>query len=616
MELGNLRYIKYNGNELIRAISFIIRDKDWGTYTPYLSDIQVKETEHNFQVSYKAEVKDDFQSFLYSVQIIGNADGTLIFSANGQPQTDFITNRTGFVILHPIVGISGQPVEVMHTNGDIVSKVFPDLIDPVQPMVNLRSLTHTSPSGLQVECIMEGDTFEMEDQRNWTDASYKTYVRPLSRRWPYTLKIGEKIEQKITVNIQGKLTETVQNLHTVISTGKVIGTIPPLGQGLYAENTEQAINNLESLQTLNLSYLILHYDIREGHNNESLEKQIVVAKKLNADLWLEAIIESVDDFEAEVWKLAKLVHSLGVDFSTILVSPAVDLKCTLPGSTWPDAPNAEKLYNSVRSAFPNARIGGGMFSYFTELNRKRPPASMLDMITFTTCPIVHMGDDYSIMETRESYPAIIKSAKHICKHTPFVIGPSAIGMRDNPYGNSAKYNPENIRQAMNWNDPRQRGLFGAVWNLGYFAEFSKGGAKAIALGAPVGPFGLVYSEQKFPQPWYEENKGLYPVFHVIKGLSTLCGHSILQLKLRDPIIGIAAQTHFGIEIWLGNTTAENQLVHLETQYTERTVKLAILNQQNFSIAATQTDFMDQMRTTDSTNLSLGSYNIVRMIIAD
>ena len=37
---------------------------------------------------------------------------------------------------------------------------------------------------------MEGDTFEMEDQRNWTDASYKTYVRPLALPWPYTLAGG------------------------------------------------------------------------------------------------------------------------------------------------------------------------------------------------------------------------------------------------------------------------------------------------------------------------------------------------------------------------------------------------------------------------------------------
>ena len=38
---------------------------------------------------------------------------------------------------------------------------------------------------------MEGDTFEMEDQRNWSDASYKTYVRPLALPWPYVLPAGK-----------------------------------------------------------------------------------------------------------------------------------------------------------------------------------------------------------------------------------------------------------------------------------------------------------------------------------------------------------------------------------------------------------------------------------------
>ena len=276
------------------------------------------------------------------------------------------------------------------------------------------------------------------------------------------------------------------------------------------------------------------------------------------------------------------------------------------------------LYQSVRKAFPNARIGGGMFSYFTELNRKRPPVDSLDIVTFTTCPIVHMGDDRSIMETRESYPAIINSVKRICKNKAFVVGPSAIGMRDNPYGDSAKYNSNNIRQAMNWNDPRQRGLFGAVWNLSYFAEFSKGGANAIALGAPVGPFGLMYSKQDFHQPWYQEHTGLYPVFHVIKGLSALYNKPILQLDFKETntVIGIAAQIDNGIEIWLGNTTDEDQLVYLDNKYAQQTVKFATLEQQNFNIAATQVCFMDQLKIMESENLSLGPYSIARMIIAD
>ena len=33
-EAGNLRHIRYHGREMIRAISFVVRDKNWGTYAP------------------------------------------------------------------------------------------------------------------------------------------------------------------------------------------------------------------------------------------------------------------------------------------------------------------------------------------------------------------------------------------------------------------------------------------------------------------------------------------------------------------------------------------------------------------------------------------------------
>ena len=38
---------------------------------------------------------------------------------------------------------------------------------------------------------MEGDTWETEDHRNWTDASFKTYSRPLSLPYPYAIAKGE-----------------------------------------------------------------------------------------------------------------------------------------------------------------------------------------------------------------------------------------------------------------------------------------------------------------------------------------------------------------------------------------------------------------------------------------
>ena len=203
LDAGNLRHIRFDGVELIRAISFIVRDRNWGTYNPTIENLIVKETADGFSVTYDALARDAAQAFRYSAQISATPAGQLTFSADGSADTDFITNRTGFVVLHPIVGVAGRAVRIEHADGTIEDGTFPQLIDPVQPMMNLRALTHEAAPGLSVTCRMEGDVYEMEDQRNWTDASYKTYVRPLALPWPYTLDKGEHIAQAVTLTVDG-----------------------------------------------------------------------------------------------------------------------------------------------------------------------------------------------------------------------------------------------------------------------------------------------------------------------------------------------------------------------------------------------------------------------------
>ena len=111
------------------------------------------------------------------------------------------------MVLHPIEGVAGAACTIEHVDGTIEETRFPLLIDPVQPMTALRAITHEFLPGLKVTCRMEGDTFEMEDQRNWTDASYKTYVRPLALPWPYVIAKGETIDQTVTLTVSGAVSE-------------------------------------------------------------------------------------------------------------------------------------------------------------------------------------------------------------------------------------------------------------------------------------------------------------------------------------------------------------------------------------------------------------------------
>src|SRR3546814_1455693 len=69
---------------------------------------------------------------------------------------------------------------------------------------------------------------------------------------------------------------------------------------------------------------------------------------------------------------------------------------------------------AARRAFPGIALGGGMFSYFTELNRKRPPVGLLDFVSHATCPIVHAADDRSVIQTLEAIPHIEIGRAHVC----------------------------------------------------------------------------------------------------------------------------------------------------------------------------------------------------------
>lgn len=442
---GNLRTIRHGGTEVLRAIAYIVRDRDWGTYEPNLTDLIIDQGADAFSVGYSASCVDpDGGRLGFRATINGSADGRLVFDVSALPESDFETNRCGFCILHPIAGLAGSPVTVEHTDGHVVATKLPELIDPWQPFKDIRAITHQVRPGVTAECRMEGDTFEMEDQRNWSDASYKTYVRPLALPWPYVLPAGQPLRQTISLSITGDASvaaalTTAEPVRAEL--GEAGPRLPDIGVVIYPEDVETALANLSTLTTLGPQQLIFHYDPTRGHGLDALQSFAELAAAYPVQATLECVVACAGDLDAELSGVADLVRQAGLKLSAIAVSPSVDRQSTPPGSAWPECPPLEEVYAAARRAFPDIRLGGGMFSYFTELNRKRVPADQLDFVTHCTCPIVHAADDLSIMQSLEALPFITQSARAIFGAKPYRIGPSTIAMRQNPYGGATKPNP-------------------------------------------------------------------------------------------------------------------------------------------------------------------------------
>jgi D-apionolactonase len=556
---GNLRDIRFDGVEVLRAIGYIVRDKDWGTYAPVLSNLETRDDAGSFQVSYDARcLAADGAALTFSATIVGRADGSLRFEVAATPAGDFQTNRCGFCLLHPIVSVAGSPVIIEHIDGSFERTLLPDLIDPWQPFKAMRAITHRVRPGLQAKCRLEGDTFEMEDQRNWSDASYKTYVRPLERPWPYRLIDQELLTQMVSLTLEGELaarTAPAQSSEVEVTIGEAIGPMPAVGLIVTPEEASAVLAQARRLVEIGPQILTCHFDPTVGHGREALAGFAAIAALTKAKITLECVVPCRDEVAIELAAVAAMVRRVGLRFDAIAVSPSVDRQSTPPGSAWRACPPLEHVYAAARAAFPGLPLGGGSFSYFTELNRKRPPVALLDFVIHATCPIVHAADDRSVMQTLEALPFIARSARaFIGDEKPYRIGPSTIAMRQNPYGSRTLDNPSGKRIAMANADPRHNGLFGAAWTLGYAAATEEARLDALTQSALTGPFGLL-----------DGKAAVRPIFHVIRALAAMASHGRYSLKSSHPnsVLGVAAATaNSGMSVWLANLTTRSLTVRL------------------------------------------------------
>ena len=100
LEAENLRYLRFGDTEILRAVAFVVRDRDWGTYAPGDLGLELSEGADGFAVTYAAACRGP-AILRYRARIEGRADGTLRFGADAVAEGDFETNRCGFVVLHP-----------------------------------------------------------------------------------------------------------------------------------------------------------------------------------------------------------------------------------------------------------------------------------------------------------------------------------------------------------------------------------------------------------------------------------------------------------------------------------------------------------------------------------
>lgn len=577
LENGQLRYVRFGGIEVLRAVSFLARDRYWGTFGADISGLTITSDPARFTVRYAARCAPDEGDLRYEVEIVGEAAGRLSFAARGAPVADFLTNRTGFVVLHPLDGVAGSAVEIDHASGGTETTILPDAISPDEPAKDILAITHEPVPGLRVRVEMTGDAYDMEDQRNWTDASFKTYIRPLSKPKPYTMLADEQFEQSVTVRISGAVpTKARTGGNAIIEQGEQIGVMPRIALGIDGADADRSRHPLPP----GIAAIV-----GRPTTPDDIPELAALARGTAAELSLQFAIPGHDP-------AAELKPWAGTDAGSVLVVPHRLYPLRPPGHE-PGRATLAEIARAARVAFPEASIGGGVMTGFTEFNRNRPPLAEVDFVSHVTSAIVHAADDRSVIESLEALPQVFQSASALSSGKPYRIGPSGIGLCLNPDGPPRRADAAHARATMIRDDPRQRGLFAAAWTLGYAVAVVTHGIDEYAPAHIAGDFGI-----------FDDDSGMRPIYHVVRALAAHTSGEVFALSgLPRDCKGLA----FGGGFWITNLSPIPRRLQFG-----RSMRAAVLDTSSFEEARHKPAFFERLASTQVSGFDLRPYAVARV----
>lgn len=441
-----LAEISHCGRPVLRAIRAVVRNHNWLTLTPEVitatrqpsrdsDSVRLEIRWTGFGAEYFGELDFRLHPRGISVEFRGTAEG------------DFLANRIGLVVLH-YPDDAGHSAEITSPSGGVSQSTFPEWISPHQPFKDIEQfIWQRGASTYRLD--FAGDTFETEDQRNWTDASFKTYSTPLSKPFPVLHRSGNTVLQR--VSLTGRLDLQVSN--------ETIGQVPEIGTSIDPRFSmrSDALPHTTAFNCL-LAEVAVVPDLAAA--TISVQDALATAVAAGTELDLRIVATEAGDIEKLLREvpLAR-IRRLAVYSEHDHVTGGVE-------------------WNALVSALEGRGFKGellaGARSHFTELNRNsdRIPQDA-DALTYSITPQMHAVEPAATFETLAIQGLTARQALRLGQGKPLHIGPLTMAPRFNAVATTPSSPNESERAEAT------EGLT-AAWVLGSVAALTIPGVASLS----------------------------------------------------------------------------------------------------------------------------------------
>lgn len=577
----DVRALRLGPHELISRVYVAVRDLDWNTVPGTVSGLEMRRSPRATTAMFDVAHEGAGIAYRWRGRIVAYDAGRVTYEMDGRAEAAFAYNKIGFCVLHP-AWLAGALYRAVTPHGPVSGRlpalIAPQLIvDGLEvPMIEAFTSIEVELPWVTIATAFEGDLFETEDQRNWTDGSFKTYGTPLALGYPHQAVPGQRFHQ--VVRISAAAVEPAP----AVGTSRAEGGRRSIGATVAPATVERRRPRpvaLELVPDPGGRWPAIGLGTASGSSARSLrprERRLLRALaldhlrldvRLSDEGWRSRLTQALDDVDALGCRLEAALFASGEtggdlgDAAARLADRRIARVIALHEPTAGTATTPEPWLRLIVEAFPGgpARppILTGTDGDFAELNRDRPAAGLADGLAYAANPQVHASDERSIVESVPTFGLTVETARTFAGSGPAWIAVSPITLRGrfNPAARPVG-GPSPRESTEPPADPRQPSLFAAGWTLGVLASLVAAGADSATFYETTGPRGILGSVPVGPPP----SPGIgqvYPVWFVLADLADRVGCAPVRVVpgAGPRICGLALHGPEQLRVLLANVTA-------------------------------------------------------------
>ncbi len=508
-----IEHLSFGGAALVPRVFFSVRDRSWGS--PAIPMTYERTGDDGASPDNRIAFHGCVEGYPLLVSgWIEPLSQALIVSFRLKVDADVDVTRAGPCVLHYVLS-AGQTITTDLPGEGREVEVGAD-ISSGRLTSGYRVLSY-SAGGTRLTIEFDGGLFEMEDQRNWTDNTFKSYTPPLSEPLPLHLLEGQVLTYSLRFQVETSartpplpVSSGLPSKLTVRAPNPTSASYPLPGIGLAHPGGPFSPALMSKLGELQPEFMHLLVELGDSHWKRRLRGDLLAVGRLGT----KAVVTV--DCPPKRGRDLRALAEIGAGY--------VDIAFLFDSGR---PLTSDELAEAGRASFDGTgiRVGSGTRGHFASLNLTGRVPDAAEVVGVSLAAAAHDDDRRALTTGLGSYGQIFGQVRRMAGDREIYAGPMGWAPTFDSWSTIGF--ELGVRKAWARGHPGDRSVFAAAWTVAAIAVLSSLGPKRVCISGAIGSARGSHPDSN-------------PVLRAMGLVGRMRGERIKVLRSGDGIAGLSA----------------------------------------------------------------------------